>query len=597
MKKRNVIAFGMAGVCALGFCQTGAFAADNAAYQKNENVYTKLSAKGAVSDAYVVNAFELEKDAEITDYGTYSDIKNLTDLNGISQSAGKITFSANKGKFYYQGTMDDVELPWTFSVKYQLDGKNIEPEELGGKSGHVKITFSIAQNEKVDEVFFENYVSQVSLTLDGDKCSNVKTEDGTIADSGSDKMITYTILPGTEGDYTAEADVKDFAMDGFSIAAVPYSMDVDMDGFDTGDLTGQFSELTDAAKQLSDAAAQLTEGMEQLDSGGSSLLGGYGQIADGLATLNKNAPALTKGSTQILSALKTLNTQLSKADFSDIDKLSGSLEQLSGALTQVKSSLAELGQGCSQAYQALDAAMQSASTEAPTEEELAALKAAAESDSEAMSAYEKLNARSQQLSAIKQTYQQVKPALQAVCSRLNADGENSLVGGLDSVISGLNQMSNALDQTDISGQMSQLQGGISQLADSYQEFHSGLVSYTKGVSSLADGSKKYQSGLSSYLAGVGEAADGTGEFSDGMQEFSDGVAEIPDQMQSKIDEMMEQYSSSDFDAVSFVDERNTDIDSVQFILTTEGIEEPEEEVEEETEEAGGFFQRLLDLFR
>ena len=40
-----------------------------------------------------------------------------------------------------------------------------------------------------------------------------------------------------------------------------------------------------------------------------------------------------------------------------------------------------------------------------------------------------------------------------------------------------------------------------------------------------------------------------------------------------------------------------DIDSVQFILTTEGIEEPEEEVEEETEEDGGFFQRLLDLFR
>ena len=82
-----------------------------------------------------------------------------------------------------------------------------------------------------------------------------------------------------------------------------------------------------------------------------------------------------------------------------------------------------------------------------------------------------------------------------------------------------------------------------------------------------------------------------------MQEFSDGVAEIPDQMQSKIDEMTEQYSSSDFDAVSFVDERNMDIDSVQFILTTKGIEEPEEEVEEETEEDGGFFQRLLDLFR
>lgn len=144
--------------------------------------------------------------------------------------------------------------------------------------------------------------------------------------------------------------------------------------------------------------------------------------------------------------------------------------------------------------------------------------------------------------------------------------------------------------------MRSLGGGLSQLSNSYTAFHSGLASYLNGVSALFEGTSQYQSGLAEYLNGVGETAEGSETLKNGIQEYSDGVAEIPDTMQEKVDEMMEEYTSSDYEPVSFTDGRNKNVKSVQFVISTQEIAEPETIKEKDTENDTGFWDRLKALF-
>lgn len=432
--KKQLLAVLTALCLATGLPETNVLAASSASgqdYVKNENVYARLDASGTSSDAYVINAFDVKNSSDITDYGSYSEVKNLTDLSLLEHTADSTRISAETGKFYYQGALEEAELPWLFSIQYQLDGNKITPEDLGGNDGSLKISLNVRKNPKAKDIFYENYVMQISLTLDGEKCTDIVAPDASIADAGANRQLTFTLMPKTDAAYTIEADVTDFTMSGFSIAAVPYSMNIDTEGLGTDELTGQFSELTDAVAQLNDGTQKLSDGIRELNNGGNSLLEGSSHIKEGV---------------------------------------------------------------------------------------------------------------------------------------------------------------------DLSSMLGQLKTGLTQLTAGYAEFHKGLTAYTDGVSAFSEGYTQYDDGLRTYLNGVGELDNGSGELADGMQEFSDGVGDMPDQMQTTIDEMMEQYSSSDFDVVSFVDTRNENINSVQFILSTDGVELPKEAAEPEPEKEEGFFDRLKNLF-
>lgn len=332
----------------------------SADYTKNENVYARLSADGTPNGAYIVNHFHVKKAGEITDYGSFSDVTNLSTTDSLTAKDGAVRFSAQTGNFYYQGNMTTAELPWNFQITYTLDGKSVTPQELGGKSGALSIHFQGRKNSKAAASFSDNYVMQVSLTLDNDICDNIQAPGATMADAGDGTQLSFTVLPGADADFTIEADVRNFSMSGFSIAAVPYSISVDMDGFDTGDLTSQFSELTDAAQQLNDGAKELLDGIRKLNDGGSSVLDGSAQIQDGLSALSSNSQSIVDASAQFSGALSAISAGLAQADLSGLSQLSqlpGGLEQLSGALDQLSAGLSQLKAGFDTAYQSMDSAV------------------------------------------------------------------------------------------------------------------------------------------------------------------------------------------------------------------------------------------------
>lgn len=40
---------------------------------------------------------------------------------------------------------------------------------------------------------------QISVTLDAELCEDITSRNGTVANAGSDKQITFVVLPGGEG--------------------------------------------------------------------------------------------------------------------------------------------------------------------------------------------------------------------------------------------------------------------------------------------------------------------------------------------------------------------------------------------------------------
>lgn len=407
-------------------------------------------------------------------------------------------------------------------------------------------------------------------------------------------------MPGNDAKFVIKTDVNDFTMSGFSIAAVPYSMDIDMDQFNMDDFTGQISELTDAVDKLNDGVDSLADGLSRLCDGNGDLLDGSSQIQSGLAELSSNSAMIADASSKIKGALDTISGQLENADFSGLSQLSelpDGLIKLADALDNIQSGLTALETNYAKAFAALDQLMQT-ETSAPTQEELAALQGCIQNNEIAASAYQKLMISYQQLLTIKGTYQNVKPAFEAIQTALGSESEQSVVNGISTVSSNLRGIADSLSAvtgTDLSGQMNALKNGLTSLASQYGEFDNGLSSYTGGVDMLSKNYGAFQNGVTSYLDGTVKIKDGSSELADGMGQFADGISDMPTQIQDTIDEMAGSFSGDDYQAVSFTDGKNENITSVQFVISTKGIEKAKAEKATETEKKQGFWERLKAL--
>lgn len=200
---------------------TAAFASSDAEYIKNENIYVRLEQDGDINGTYVVNAFKVSKAGEVTDYGDYSKVQNLTDLSEIKSDKNEHSFYAEDGKFYYQGDIEKARLPWEFDIVYTLDGDEVENEELAGASGDLEIRLKIRKNPAfTDDRFFAAYMLQVSFTLDPELCDKIKTNGASVSDAGANENITFIVNPETETDLIITAEVENFEMDDISINGV-----------------------------------------------------------------------------------------------------------------------------------------------------------------------------------------------------------------------------------------------------------------------------------------------------------------------------------------------------------------------------------------
>ena len=650
MKTYNkIIAVAMAGA----ICGSTAFSSISLAAtkssEKEEVIYANLTSSGDIEKIYAVNIFE---DKDIVDYGVYETVKNMNTMDKINYSNGKITIQNSEDKLYYQGVMkQNTQMPWTIKVRYKLDGVEYAPSELAGKSGKLEISISIKENKNCKKNFFENYALQTVVQLDTNLCENIKSDEATMANVGGLKQLTYTILPGNEKDIKITTDVTDFEMSEIQVNGINLNLGLDKDSIDTSSLTGELDKLKDAVNDLDDGANELNDGAKKLDDGAVTLTDGIKTIQEGLDQLNSKSSSLTSGSSEVLSALKTIQSSLNNVSTSSKD-----LKQLSSASTGIKSgidslvnglktvdssidtynsslkksglnSASELAQKNKQAISALGITstqrkLYSAYTSGGSQAVSAELaKLAQAGDSEAVALYKQVSAGN--TDAVTQ-YVQAAGKLISVETLLKADasyieGSSKLINGIDA------QMSTSSSQTtlmsgavslqtnykkfdasiqdlvsslnNLMANMTQLKSGINKLTDNYATLDSGIKEYTSAVNKITNGYSKVYEGALDLVSGTHSLYEGTTELTDGTGEFRSETSDIDSKVDDEVDSMIDNFAGGDFEVESFVSDKNTDVDSVQFVIKTEAIKKEEVKVEEEKTEELNFWQKLLNLFR
>ncbi|MET3683276.1 X-X-X-Leu-X-X-Gly heptad repeat protein [Alkalibacillus flavidus] len=557
---------------------------------KHEVVYTTLDALGEQQGLYVVNEFNVTETGAITDYGQYESLENLTTTGEISTNNGELTLPANEDPFYYRGDLADRQLPWTFDVTYKLDGNKVAPSDIVGQSGDVSITVDMSHREGANETFTDNFMVQVSATLNSDVFSQVEAPGGTVASAGQDQQVSFTVMPGDEDTLTLEASAESFEFDGFQISALPASMSVDQPN--TSEMTDNMEQLSNGVADLHDGIAELNNGLGELNNGAVDLRNGSSSYLQGVRDLDNGSGELVGGSESIQAGIDEMHQQLASSDSSsgNLGEMASGLNEIAAGLEEAATGLDDLRSNYENAYGALDDAIKRIPDSQLSEEELQGLyQSGADQDvvDTLVSTYEAAQ-------ATKQTYNQVGDAFSAVTPALN---ETS--GQLSEMANQLQTMAENVSSADPASGLTELENGLADLSSQYSEFHAGLVDYTNGVGELANSYSSVHSGVDDLQSGIASTYAGSNDLRDGSRELRDETSDLPEEMQNEIDSMMSDFEYDDFDLESFVSERNNeDIESVQFTIQTDSIEiEEPEDTTDEQDENESIWDRFLNLFR
>ena len=292
---------------------------------KEEVVYAKLDPSGQVQRLYTVNHFGGTAGRTITDYGDYTAVRNMTTTDPIAYADGAATLTPSAdGDLYYEGTMDpSTPLPWLIQIHYILDGTEIDPAALAGRSGALIIRINVQPNPACQGDWFDQYALQTTVTLDTASASNIRAAGGTIASVGSQRQIIFTLLPGQTSEVEVAADVTNFSMPAITLNGIQLQLKLDINGV-----------------ALTNRLSQLTTGTGQLDEGAAALSAGIAALEQGLTLLTDQNALLTGGSAAVNSALLQLQSALS-----GISASNDQLTMLLDASKQIGSGIDQLDDG------------------------------------------------------------------------------------------------------------------------------------------------------------------------------------------------------------------------------------------------------------
>ena len=316
-------------VLALVLCLTLVLGCAGIAYADNSGKQTTEAAEAPVET-------ELPPDTISDDEAVYV----LTDAAGtVEKVIVSDRIQEANGEESVTKTQEQKDLPVDVRFTYRLDGREIAPEELAGKSGRVEIRIDYTNNAwAVKEISGKEenlcvpFLTLSALLLDNEHFSNVTVDNGKLVNDGTRTVVVGYALPGTgeslalpeeldltiPDHVTVTADAKDFAL-GSVYTLVANNLFRDYDEKDPDalqKLISSMNELTDAMDQLLDGAQALNDGLdtllaksEDLTNGVSALCDGADQVASGAGTLKTGAEklALAGGAAQLSAGLDQLS--------------------------------------------------------------------------------------------------------------------------------------------------------------------------------------------------------------------------------------------------------------------------------------------------
>ncbi|MGS0764219.1 hypothetical protein [Syntrophomonas curvata] len=297
------------------------------AIQDNELVVTQLGDNGQIDNIQVLNNLHIigggvstiedgKKYAVSSVRNLYSTVKIGQKDNSLSVKTSPQTGSSYED-LYYLANIDKkeiprIKMPVRVQVDYYLDGKKVQPSQIYGKSGHLKIVCGLENTTGVDReveyqdskgnlakkattVYTPYVVSLSGWEFDNRKFSNIKapgvageSPQGVIVNVKGITQVTWSV-PLVPPKYPAkqyavlEADGKNMALPSFKIAVIPIvPITSEIDNIPT--IHESFLKLYDGFDQIQNGV-----GAREKDA---TILFGLAAVKDGMGQLSSGLGAL-----------------------------------------------------------------------------------------------------------------------------------------------------------------------------------------------------------------------------------------------------------------------------------------------------------------
>ena len=279
------------------------------AMTKNETIYSTLNYNGVIEKTTInTRISDLEK-GSVVDYTKLDDIKNINGREKFSLDSGTLTWKSTGKDIFYQGKVTE-ELPIKVTAKYYLNGEEVNPKKIKGKSGDVKIVYSFT-NESYDKSsgMYTPFVVTTTSIINSDNNTDIDISNGKVVNTGTKNIVTGISAPGLY-DSVGLNELKDMDKVTITYNTTKFSMN-EVYFIITPKLLSEVDvNMLSKVDSLNSSLNTLQNGMNELQNGSSTLNDGAKKIENGTKSLNDGLKSASVGMQEVNSGASELNSKV-----------------------------------------------------------------------------------------------------------------------------------------------------------------------------------------------------------------------------------------------------------------------------------------------
>lgn len=279
------------------------------AMTKNETIYSTLNYNGVIEKTTINTRLSDLKKGSVVDYTKLDDIKNINGREKFSLDTGTLTWKSTGKDIFYQGKVTE-ELPIKVTAKYYLNGEEVNPKKIKGKSGNVKIVYSFT-NESYDKSsgMYTPFVVITTSIINSDNNTDIDISNGKVVNTGTKNIVTGISAPGLY-DSVGLNELKDMDKVTITYNTTKFSMN-EVYFVITPKLLSEVDVNTlSKVDSLNSSLNILQTGMNELQNGSSTLNDGAKKIENGTKSLNDGLKSATNGMQEVNSGASELNSKV-----------------------------------------------------------------------------------------------------------------------------------------------------------------------------------------------------------------------------------------------------------------------------------------------
>ncbi len=513
------------------------------ALTKTETIYSTLGVSGNVKKTTINTKLTDISKGDIEDYTYLENIKNLNGHEKFTRDGEKLTWKSTGKDIFYSGKYND-ELPVKVNIKYYLDGEEVKPRDIKGKSGTITMKINFTNNSFDSKSgMYTPFVVSTTMLIDGENNSNISISTGKVVSTGTKNVVTGISAPGLYEStnlsnfkdldtLTISYKTTDFSTNEIYFVITPKLLsEVDLSTLDKVDsLNSSLNLLQDSMNQLESGANKLNDGTASLKDGVNKLNSGTKSARDGSKKLNDGASSLNSGIKQSLDGAKALADGTGKVDtnlqtiIAGIKEQENNLTAKSSAMQEQLKQVTELQQNNQATIDKLTTGNQQIAAGVNAQVSKYGLDITSNDFSTKLE-YAHSNAliddnTYKTLASYKASYDNNVGLITLLT--YNKTSINTMVGSLKSSLSEINTALTTLD-----GYLSRLQNeGTSMTKSGAQSLYAGLSKIYAGSTTLNSGTESLTSGLETLYSGTQTLVGGANELSSGTSELANGISRI-----------------------------------------------------------------------